>query len=404
MKILQVNTVCKSGSVGRIALDLYSIIEANGDECVIAYGRGAAPEGIRTIHVNTRMDFYSHAAYSLLTGAHGLASSGATQRLIEKIEEYNPDIIHLHNIHGFYMNIKIFFDYLKKADKPVIWTLHDCWSFTGHCAYFDYAECGKWKDGCNRCIQYRNSYPYGVFHDNSVNNYNIKKEVFTSVKNLTIVTPSRWLKDYVKKSFLKEYETRVIYNGIDLSKFKPFTGGIEDKYNKDNKKIILGAANMWEARKGLTYFEQLSEILTDDYRIILVGLNRAQLKKLNPKITGIERTESVFELAKLYSLADVYVNATLEDNFPTTNIEALACDTPVITFATGGSVESIDDSCGIIVAKKDVEGLKRAVMDICENKGKYNGCLAKSRQFDKNDRFKEYIDLYESVYERSKLQ
>jgi glycosyltransferase involved in cell wall biosynthesis len=401
VKVLQVNTVCGRGSVGRIALDLYHVIEEKGNECLIVYGRGDAPADIKSVKVNSKMDFYGHVMYNFVTGANGFASTNCTKQLIKEIDAYAPDIIHLHNIHGFYLNVDIFFQYLKKINRPVVWTLHDCWSFTGHCAYFDYVECDKWKTGCNHCVQYRSAYPYGLLHDNSENNYKKKKVAFNGLNNLTIVTPSNWLKNYVKQSYLKEYPVEVIYNGIDLNQFKPVEGDLTLQYKEKNKKVILGVANMWEPRKGLKFFEQLADMLSDEYKIILVGLSEKQISKINPKITGITRTNNVNELAQLYSLADVYVNATLEDNFPTTNIEALACNTPVITFATGGSVESVDEECGVIVPKGDIDGLKTAIEQVCTHPDHYSKCIEKSRKYNKDDRFEEYINLYKKAYEEN---
>lgn len=399
MKILQVNTVCGTGSVGRIALDLYHVIEEKGSECLIAYGRGSAPNNIHCINVNSKLDFYSHVLYQFTTGANGFASVGSTKKLIKEIDKFNPDIIHLHNLHGFYLNIEIFFTYLKKINKPVVWTLHDCWSFTGHCAYFDYVQCDKWKTGCHHCEQYKSAYPYGLLHDNSVYNYKKKKELFNGLSNLTIVTPCNWLKNYVKQSFLKDYPVKVIYNGIDLEQFKPVEGELTKQYGYANQHVILGVANMWEARKGLKYFIQLAELLSEEYRIILVGLSEKQKRELPSNIIGITRTQNVNELAQLYSLSSVYVNATLEDNFPTTNIEALACNTPVITFATGGSVESVDEECGKVVPKGDVMQLQEAIEYICTHQKEYDKCLEKSKKYNKNDRFEEYMDLYRKVYE-----
>lgn len=399
MKILQVNTVCGTGSVGRIALDLYHVIEEKGSECLIAYGRGNGCKGVKSIHVNPKFDFYQHVLFQFVTGAHGFASVRSTKKLIKEIDKFDADIIHLHNVHGFYLNIELFFNYLKKKNKPVVWTLHDCWSFTGHCAYFDYVGCEKWKTGCHDCVQCRNSYPYGLLHDNSANNYKRKKELFNGIENLTIVTPSVWLKNLVAQSFLQHYPVEVINNGIDLEQFKPVTGEITDKYAAHGKKVILGVANMWETRKGLKYFLQLATMLSNEYQIILVGLSEKQKKKLPSNIIGITRTQNVNELAQLYSLATVYVNATLEDNFPTTNLEALACNTPVITFATGGSVESVDEECGMIVPKGDVFALKEAIEYVCTHPDKYNTCQEKANKYNKYDRFEEYMNLYRKVYE-----
>lgn len=399
MKVLQVNTVCGTGSVGRIALDLYHVIEEKGSECLIAYGRGNAPDDIKSIKMNSKIDFYGHVMYNFVTGANAFASTHCTKELMKEIDKYNPDIIHLHNIHGFYLNVELFFSYLKKRDKPVIWTLHDCWSFTGHCAYFDYVQCDKWKTGCNHCEQYRSAYPYGLLHDNSVNNYKKKKKAFSGLNQLTIVTPSEWLKNYVKQSFLKDYPIKVIYNGIDLQQFKPVIGNRTYHYYEKDKYIVLGVANMWEPRKGLKYFEQLADMLSEEYKIIIVGLSEKQLKELPPRIVGVSKTKNVKELAQLYSVANVYVNTTLEDNFPTTNIEALACGIPVITFATGGSVESVDEECGMIVPKGDIVKLKSAIEHVCNNSSYTEKCLKKSKQYNKDDRFEEYMNLYKKVYE-----
>jgi glycosyltransferase involved in cell wall biosynthesis len=399
VKVLQVNTVCGTGSVGRIVLDLYHVIEEKGSDCLIAYGRGSAPDDIKSIKINSKMDFYGHVLYNFVTGANGFASTYCTNELIREIERYNPDIIHLHNIHGFYLNIEVFFKYLKKRDKPIVWTLHDCWSFTGHCAYFDYVECDKWKTGCNHCEQFRSAYPYGLLHDNSVNNYKKKKEIFNGLNHLTIITPSKWLMNYVKQSFLKEYPVKVIYNGVDLNQFKPIMEDHTDGYFEKGKHIVLGVANVWEPRKGLKYFEQLANLLGEDYKIILIGLSEKQIQTLHPRIIGITRTNNIRELAHMYSTADVYVNATLEDNFPTTNIESLACGTPVITFATGGSVESVDEECGMIVPKGDIEQLKDAIEKLCNGPNRVRECLKRSKQYNKDDRFEEYTNLYKKVYE-----
>lgn len=396
MRILQLNTVSSKGSVGRIALDLYQVIEKHNSECKIAYGREDCPKGIDNIKVNSKLDFYKSVMRTFITGEHGFGLKGKTKELLKKIDEYNPDVIHIHNLHGFYINVEMLFEYIKEKDIPVVWTLHDCWSFTGHCAYFDYTDCDKWKKGCENCPQYKNAYPYGLFKDNSKENYLRKKKAFTGVKNLTVVTPCNWLKDLVKESYLKDYDVRVIYNGIDLNNFKPIPCN-----KKNNKKIILGVANVWENRKGLKYFEELADILDEDKKIVLVGLTPKQIKSINPKIEGITRTSSVEELARLYTCADVYVNATLEDNFPTTNIESLACGTPVVTFRTGGSVEAIDDTCGIVVEKEDVYGLKNAIEQLCrddiDKKAVKEACIKRAEMFDKEKRFLEYFDLYKEV-------
>lgn len=396
MKVLQINSVCGVGSTGRIATDLYKVLEGQGHECVIAYGRGTAPQGIKTIRIGTNLDNYIHVAKTRLLDKHGLGSVEATKEFIKKVEEFNPDIVHLHNIHGYYINIEILFDYLKKADKPVVWTLHDCWPFTGHCAYYEYVQCEKWKQGCRECEQ-KNHYPNSLLVDNSQSNYALKKKVFTSLNRMVLVTPSLWLKREVEQSFLGKYEVKVINNGIDLESFKPKQSSFRESHELQDKFIVLGVASVWEERKGLKFLLEAAATLKDQYKVVIVGVNEKQKKGLPDNVIGITRTNSVEELAEIYSAADVFVNPTLEDNFPTTNIEALACGTPVITFKTGGSVESIDSSCGRVVAKGDSQELVKTIRELNENKLSSEAAIERAKRYDKISRYNDYINLYEKI-------
>ena len=393
MKILQINSVCGYGSTGKIAYDLCKVLESNGHECVVAYGRGNAPKDIKTIKIGTDKDVKIHGAASRITDKHGFYSKNVTKKFIKQIEEYDPDIIHLHNIHGYYINIELLFNYLSKADKKVIWTLHDCWSFTGHCPYFDYVGCDKWKEECHNCPQkYR--YPKSLFLDNSRRNYQIKKKLFTSVKDMTIVTPSKWLAELVKQSFLSKYPVKVIYNGIDLDIFKPTPSDFREKHNLKDKFIVLGVASVWEKRKGLDDFIKLSKMLSDKYRVVLVGLNKKQKDNLPGNIIGITRTSNANELAQIYTVADVFVNPTYEDNFPTTNIEALACGTPIITYDTGGSIESVNSNCGAIIEKGNVQMLTKKIMNFDSNYFTTKSCIERANLFDKDYRFIDYMKIY----------
>lgn len=399
MKVLQINTVCGTGSVGRIAVDIVHTVEEAGGEGAVAFGRKAIPEGVTSYKFGNDWSMGMHVLHTFLKGEHGFASDRQTKKLLAYIEEYQPDIIHLHNIHGFYLNVELLFAYLKQAGIPVVWTLHDCWSFTGHCAHFDYIGCMKWKTQCEHCPQYRSVYPYALFKDNSRKNYIRKKNAFTGVPKLMIVTPSQWLAGFVKESYLGEYPVRVINNGIALERFSPVDKGLRRKLGMEDKFILLGVASMWEERKGYAYFAELADRLDDSYQIILIGLSKEKMKKLHPKIHGVMRTNSIEELAEYYSMADAYVNTSLEETFPTTNLEALACGTPVITFATGGSVESVDESTGKVVPKGDVEALIEAIGELRREPQKREACLARSRRYDKNDRFREYLSLYRELLE-----
>lgn len=399
MKILQINSVCGVCSTGRIATDLYKVLEEQGHECKIAYGRGTAPEGIDFIKIGSNLDNYTHVFKTRVFDKHGFGSVNATKKFIEEVKEYDPDIIHLHNIHGYYINIEILFNYLKEANKPVVWTLHDCWAFTGHCAYFDYVGCDKWKEGCSKCPQ-KQGYPTSNVLDNSKYNYEKKKELFTSLKNMTIVTPSKWLANLAKESFLGKYPVEVINNGIDLEVFKPTESNFRERYNLQDKFIVLGVASVWTERKGLKYFIELSKELSEDYKIVIVGVNEKQKKELPQNIIAITRTNNVKELAEIYTVSDVFLNPTLEDNFPTTNLESLACGTPVITFNTGGSIECIDDICGMKVKKQDINGIISSIYKVKDKEKINKYCESKAKEFDKEKKFLEYLQIYSQINKR----
>lgn len=393
MKVLQINSVCGVGSTGRIATDLYKVLEEQGHECLIAYGRGSAPGCINSIKIGTDMDNYLHVAKTRLTDKHGFGSTRATKEFIEKVEEYNPDVIHLHNIHGYYINIEVLFNYLSKSNKLVAWTLHDCWAFTGHCAHFDYIGCDKWKISCSNCSQ-KKGYPSSLVMDNSKWNYGKKKELFTLIKNMTIITPSQWLANLVKQSFLGKYPVKVINNGIDLDTFKPSESNFRGNHDLQNKFIILGVASQWGKKKGLNTFIELSRKLNEGYQIVLVGVTDKEKERLPKNIIGIKRTNNVKQLAEIYTEADVFVNPTLEDNFPTTNLEALACGTTVITFNTGGSVESVDDGCGIVVEKGNIDELTSVIKSLKGNNFDRNDCMKRSKLYGEIDRYNDYIGVY----------
>lgn len=399
-KLLQINSVVNSGSTGRIAEEIAHTAIASGWESYIAFGRNERYSESNLIRIGNDLGIKMHGLQTRLFDRHGLGSVKSTKLFIQQVDKIKPDIIHLHNIHGYYINIEILFNYLSKVDVPVVWTLHDCWSITGHCTHFSYVGCEKWRTKCYSCPQ-KNEYPASLFIDRSEKNYILKNELFNSLSNLTLVPVSQWLSDILKDSFLQKYPSSVINNGINTSVFKP-TGNNEfrERYGLQNKLILLGVAGIWSQRKGLEDFIELSKTLGADYQIILVGLTRKQKDQLPVEILGIERTESVEELAELYASSDVYINTTYEDTFPTTNLESLACGTPVITYNTGGSPESIDESTGIVVEQGNISKLVEAIRVIKDNGKQYysDACVNRvNRLYKKEDRYKEYIDLYESL-------
>ena len=388
-----INVVCGIRSTGRICTDLAMELESYGHEVKIAYGREYVPEQYQkyAMRIGTNVDVKLHSIKSRLLDGAGFGSKKATKKFIEWIKEYNPDVIHLHNIHGYYINVEVLFNYLKVCGKKIIWTLHDCWAFTGHCANFTMIKCEKWKNKCLNCPQ-KLSYPKS-FIDCSNRNYERKKKLFTQVPNLLIVTPSKWLANLVKYSYLKEYPVNTVNNGIDINIFKPTPSDFRNKLELQNKKIILGVSNVWDIRKGFNDYLKLSKVIDETYFIVLVGVNKKQLKKLPKNMIGITRTNNAKELAEIYTSADVFFNPTYEDNYPTVNLEARACGIPVITYNTGGSPESAGDEC-IVIEKGDIKGVLSVI-----------NMLVKDRKIDINKIDKcvfieQYIDLYkkEMIY------
>ena len=343
MRLLQINSVYGYGSTGRIVKDIHKAALEKGIDSYVAYGRSQYNDK-RLIKIGSKKDLFYHGLKTRFFDQHGLASKNATRRFIEQIRNLKPDIIHLHNIHGYYLNYPLFFDFLKSDEIKVYWTMHDCWAYTGHCSYYSFIECNKWETHCERCPQL-NKYPKSLGLDNSYQNFEHKKKSFTGHKNLKIITPSHWLAGELSNSFLKEYSVSTIHNGIDLEVFKPRRSLFKERYGIQNKNIILGVASMWDERKGLHTFLELSKLLNEDEVIVLVGL---KLKDY-PNIISINRTNNLDELVDIYSSADALLNPTLEDNFPTVNLEAMACGVPVITFDSGGSKESIPIDQGQVI-------------------------------------------------------
>ena len=401
MKLLQINTTLNSGSTGRIAEDIGLASISFGYQSYIASSYTSRHSKSEVITIGSEFDRKLHGIKTRLLDRHGFGSTNATQSLITKIKEVKPDIIHLHNIHGYYLNIRILFNYLKEVQLPVVWTFHDCWPFTGHCSYFDAVNCNKWQTECNNCPNIK-GYPASWGVDQSKRNFNDKNQIFNGLSSLQIVTPSHWLADHVSKSFLSGYTVKVIHNGINLNAFQPQLSNerILSKYNLSENPVLLGVASIWDKRKGLDDFIKLSQCIDKNIQIVLVGLNKKQLSGLPEKIKGIERTESIEELAALYAAADMFINPTYVDNFPTTNIEALACGTPVITYNAGGSPEAIDDKTGLVVGKGNITALHQAINEVL-HKGKsfYTvNCRQRAEAlFNKDDRYKDYLNLYESM-------
>lgn len=397
MIVVQINTGIGFGSIGRIADQIGALVDKEGGSCYYAHGsRYITHKASTAIQIGAKWEDYIHYVISFLSGYDGIGSVCATKRLVKRLKEIKPDVVHLHNIHGFYVNYKILFAYLVEADIPIVWTFHDCWPITGHCPYFDSVNCMKWKIGCHDC-PLRNDYPRSLFFDQSAHNYALKKASFTSVKNLTIVPVSDWLCNIVKDSYLKDANIKVIHNGVDINIFKPQKTNIRRIYNiPDSKKIVLGVASGWDERKGFSDFIKMAEI--ESFQIIMVGNIDVDASRLPPNIIHIKNTNSQYELAEFYSAADVFANPTYSDNFPTTNIEALACGTPVVTYNTGGSPEAIDENTGIIVPQGDLEAFINSIKSLCLSNKPVDVCRGRAEKyFNKDERFADYIKLYNDI-------
>ncbi len=357
MRILMINVVCGIRSTGRICTDLAAALEVQGHEVKIAYGRETVPEKYQkyAVRIGTDFDVKLHGLKARLFDGCGWGSKRTTKRFIDWIIEFNPDVIHLHNIHGYYINIEVLFNYLHTCGKKIIWTLHDCWAFTGHSAYCDAVGCERWTTGCYDCPNMK-EYP-SSFIDRSKENWKKKKFLMDQIPNLAIITPSNWLAGLVRKSFLAQYPVTVIHNGIDTSQFFPMENDFKEFYGIKEKYMILGGSTSWDDMKGLSDYIKMAEILGDEYKVVLVGLTKEQIERLPMSVLGIERTNSVKELAQIYSAADLYINLSYCENYPTVNLEAVACCTPVLSYDTGGSQESAQKT----VPRGDIDAIIKVI-------------------------------------------
>lgn len=393
MRIVQINATCGIGSTGKICVGISQMLTEKDIENYILYSTKSNQYELG-IGCSDERYLKVQALKSRIFGNYGFNSKSATRKMIDCLERIRPDIVHLHNIHGHDCDLEALFTYFKSRKTKLVWTFHDCWAFTGYCTHFTIQKCDKWKSSCMDCVQ---SKSYSWFFDRSNALYEKKKALLSGL-DMTVVTPSEWLAGMVKQSFLKDYPICVINNGIDLSVFKPHETNFREKYGLDNKKIILGVSFDWGEKKGLDVFIALSNRLPSDYKIVLVGTNEKTDNYLPANILSVHRTQDQEELAAIYSTADVFLLPTREENYPTVNMEALACGTPVLTFRTGGSHEMLDETCGSVVDCDDIDAMEREIKRICKDKPyTKEACLNKAKEFDKRERFKEYIELYERI-------
>ena len=401
MKLLQINSTANWGSTGRIAEQIGNVAISLGWDSYIAYGRYANKSNSRLIKIGNKVDSAWHLMCSRLFDCQGLCSRKATKRFVEQIEHIKPDLIHLHNIHGYYLNYEILFKYLRNTGIPVVWTLHDCWTFTGHCAHFSYNKCEKWKNECKEC-PLKGEYPSSLLLDRSRKNFLCKKGHFSSLENMAVVSVSKWLDSMVDASFLTDKQRHVIYNGINVEVFSPMTDidELREKYNLQNKKVLIGVASVWDKYKGYDDYLRLHEMLPDNTQLIMVGLSEKQLNALPKGIIGLQRTQNVEALVKLYSLADIVLNLSYQETFGLTTVEGFACGTPGVVYNKTASPELIDESCGKIVEAGNMEQLLSAITEILSKGKSHYSHACRQRAvalYNKDDRYEDYIKLYESL-------
>ena len=401
MVIVQIASA-STGGIGRLTRDISDVLNQKGISNYIAYGRGEIFDSERDYMFGSRTEILMHGALTRLTDKTGLYSKNGTLQLLEFLDRVKPNIIQLHNLHGYYLNYEILFQYIKSHNITTVWTLHDCWAYTGHCTHYTFVRCDQWKSQCYRCTQQRR-YPTCWFKGNVKENYERKRRAFTGVENLTLVTPSKWLADQTKYSFLKGYETKVINNGIDLKLFRVKGKTDISKYHIPDKKIVLGLASTWGDRKGESDFIRLAAMLSPEYVVVMVGLSSQKIKKLPSNVIGIEHTENVEDLVDIYNAAEIFLNLTYEDNFPTTNLEAMACGTSVLTYRTGGSPESITKEVGYVVPVGDIQAVRDIVVAHRKNHQTILACRENALKYDKNDRFNEYVELYTHLKSKQEI-
>ena len=393
MKILIINSVCGIGSTGRICTDLYDFLTKNGHEVLVCYGRYSDIKQINSKKISN--SFFNHidGIMTRIFDNHGLNSVLSTIKLVIIMKKFKPDIVHLHNLHGYYINFKILFKYIKKMNLKVVWTLHDTWSFTGHCTHYEYARCSKWISGCYSCPQ-KKEYPKSIFFDNSRGMYKLKKKEFTSISNLVLIVPSRWLCNQVSHSFFN-HKPLIINNGIDISIFK------RNNNIKKSNIVILGVCSKWSLKKGVYDFFKLARILSNNKNVIIkmVGIKKDDIPVDITNIVAIDKTNDIYSLVGLYNEADVFFNPTYEDTFPTVNLESLCCGTPVATYDSGGSTEIINQINGIVFEKGDVEGFIRQLSFLKNLKELYADMISENAHnlYNKELAYNKYLKVYQML-------
>lgn len=394
MRILMINSVCGIRSTGRICTDLAQTLEQHGHEVRIAYGREKVPQQFEhyAVRIGTPFGVRLHALKARLLDASGFGSYFATKRFLKWVRAYDPDVIHLHNVHGYYLHAGLLFNYLRSSGKRVIWTLHDFWSFTGHSPLCELKQCGRFESGCGSCPLLQ-TYP-ASFVDRSKRNWKRKKETFRGIRSLTLVTPSQWLADQVGRSFLRESELRVIHNGIDTDVFRPAKSDFREIHALKDKRVLLAVSTVWDDTKGLSDYIALARRLGEPWRVVLAGMTAEEISRLPDCVIGLPRTSDSCALAGLYTSADLLLNFSYCETFPTVNLEAEACGTPVLCYEAGGAPETILPNCGWVVPKGDLDAAERLIRSLWENETGPDRIRADRSRLNYKKMHEAYMNLY----------
>lgn len=395
MKIVQINTVYEKGSTGKIVAGIQAESIRRGHQNIVAYRYSQGESADNVYYISTWLDCHIHNRIAKYTHRSGFYSFHKTAEFIKYLKKLQPDVVHIHNLHGSYINITKLFGFLRENRIKTVWTFHDCWPFTGYCPYFEISHCEQWHSGCGHCLYGTNM----LNKKSAARNLQAKKGMIRAV-DLTVVVPSKWMESLAKNSFYSKSDIRLITNGIDLSVFYPIQPDIRIKHGiSQTKHILLGVATVWNERKGMDVFSELARRLDQStFQVVLVGNAPQSFIDDNGLIVFIDHVDDQCELAKFYSSATLFVNPTREETLGMVNVESLACGTPVVTFNTGGSPECIDSTSGSVVDKDDIDAMEREIIRICETKPySAKACVRRAAAFDKNARFEEYIDLYEEL-------
>ena len=404
MKVLQINAY-GNFSTGKIAQGIALECNSSNIENLFLYGRNeCANPSVNSKKIASSFSCKFHFLMSRVFDRTGFYSYFQTKKIVKEIQKYHPDIIHLHIIHGYYCNIKVLFKYLANCGVPIIWTFHDCWAYTGHCAYYLSAKCYKWKTQCNRCTE-KMTYPRSFVFSQSKRNFIDKKKLFTSIKNLTIVANCDWLKSETLDSFFKDYKVIAINNGVDQNVFKYNQEARYKLFGETKKTIVLTIANKWDIRKGLLdVIEVYKKLDSDRFTFVVVGLTPEDWRLYNYDVPEsfivVNRTSNQKELSDYYSSADYFLCLSHEDTCPTTIIESISCGTPVLTYSIGGCSEAIVDGItGKTFLENDTDAIACFLSRLPAFKRKE--CIDIGKKYDSKKCFAKYIDLYRDSLKNS---